>query len=74
MYCPQEGQTWWDNLREPQLEHSMLFTAVNAWCERRMLRRDLDVFFLGTAIIHSPESIQLDNLTTGFNGNRLKAQ
>lgn len=52
----------------------MLLTAVSAWWERRILRRDLDVFFFGTAIIHSPESNSIDNLITGFNGIGLKAQ
>jgi hypothetical protein len=37
----------------PQFEHSTEFFAFNAWCERRMLRTDFEVFLLGTAMINS---------------------
>jgi hypothetical protein len=34
----------------PQFAHSTEPVALRAWCERRMLRTDFDVFLLGTAM------------------------
>jgi uncharacterized iron-regulated protein len=37
-------------LGSPQLGQSPWAAAVKAWCERRMLRRDGEVFRFGTAM------------------------
>jgi hypothetical protein len=56
-YWPQAAQTWCGRFNSPQFGHSTAPTAVSAWCERRMLRRDFEVFFLGTAMTETQPNV-----------------
>jgi branched-chain amino acid transport system substrate-binding protein len=49
---------WCGRFISPQLGHSAKAARGNAWCERRMLRRDFEVRFLGTAIGFDLQGIQ----------------
>ena len=49
---------WWGRFISPQLGHSANADRGNAWCERRIARRDFEVRFFGTAIGFDPQEIQ----------------
>ena len=53
---------WCGNFNSPQFAHSPKALGLKAWWERRWLRRDLEIFFFGTAIAKLPKSRKTSSL------------
>ena len=53
LYCPHWAHTWCGRFNSPQFGHSAYVAGASRWCERRMFRREGEVFLLGTAMFAS---------------------